>query len=207
MNCMYDGLRYEKACRPGAAPMGFWTSFPVLLVWLLLFLPAPGFGAQPKIDITPPANFTKGTPNYQMKFHTTSSGMPGSGGSHRMVNLELSAQPGPAGGAVPSAWHMIPPGMQMGEYLPLVPPARQSAPGHSGGRGDPGYKPEKMIIKTYWGCSDTVRPGQPNVLDTSKISPQNMPDMSALAPKGAGAYGAYGGGPARTGKNMVLWPN
>jgi hypothetical protein len=63
-----------------------------------------------------------------------------------------------------------------------------------------------MIIKTYWGCGDTVRSGQPNVLDASKITQQNMPDMSAFAPKGGkAAYGAYGSG--KVGKNTVLWPH
>ena len=52
---------------------------------------------------------------------------------------------------------MIPPGMLMGEYLPLITPVQQPAPGHSGGQATP----QKVIIKTYWGCGDTVRSGQP----------------------------------------------
>ena len=179
------------------------ATVPSLLALILLALTTPASGDQaalPKIEISPPAGFAKGTPNYQMQFHTVSSGMPGSAGSHRMMNLELSAQPGPAGGATPNAWHMIPPGMRMGEYLPLVPPAQQPAPDHPGGN----YKPEKMIIKTYWGCGDKVRPGQPNVLDTGKAAQQNMPDMSAFASKGGGA-GAHVGG--KSGRNMVVWPN
>jgi hypothetical protein len=201
MKCFHDNAPHKKPCR---RPLRFWAALPALLVCILVFPPAPSSGAQaalPRIEIAPPAAFTKGTPNYHMKFHTTSSGMPGSGGSHRMVILELSAQPGPAGGAAPRAWHMIPPGMQMGEYLPLA-PVQQSASAPS---GQSNYKPERMIIKTYWGCGDTVRSGQPNVLDTGKMTPQNMPDMSGLAPKGGRAHGAYGGG--KVGPNTVLWPN
>jgi hypothetical protein len=206
MNCFCDRFSYKSPCRRSKTSR---IAISSLFACILIFLAAPALSAQavlPKIEITPPASFTKGTPNYHMKFHTTSSGMPGSGGSHRMVHLELGAQPGPAGGAAPKAWHMIPPGMHMGEYLPLIAPVQQAAPDYSGRQADPNYKPEKMIIKTYWGCSDTVRPGQPNVLDTSKMTQQNMPDMSAFAPKGGRAYGAaYGGG--KVGKNTVLWPN
>ena len=209
MNRSYAYLSHAKPCRrPGATRARLRLSLPALFVAFLVVFFAPCLSAQaalPKIEITPPASFTKGTPNYQMKFHTTSSGMPGSGGSHRMVNLALSAQPGPAGGATPKAWHMIPSGMQMGEYLPLVPPVQQ--PDSPRGQADPNYKPEKMVIKTYWGCSETVRPGQPNVLDTSKMTPQNMPDMSAFASKGGKSYGAYGGASAKAGRNTVLWPN
>ena len=206
MNRVYGCLRSAKSCRrPGEASRRLWAMLPSLL-GILLMLSTPSLAAQaalPKIDITPPAAFTKGTPNYQMKFHTTSSGS-GSGGSHRMVHLDLRAQPGPAGGSTPQAWHMIPSGMQMGAYLPLTAPVQQSASGHSG-QPDPNYKPERMIIKTYWGCGDTVRSGQPNVLDSGKISSKNMPNMSAFAPKGGMSYG--GGASAKAGRNMALWPN
>ncbi|MCL1985299.1 MAG: hypothetical protein FWG59_02485, partial [Betaproteobacteria bacterium] len=64
----------------------------------------------------------------------------------------------------------------------------------------------KMVIKMYWGCGDTVRPGQPNVIDTGKIGAKDMPDMSGFAPKGGRTYGAYGGG-SKAGRNTVVWPN
>ena len=190
MNFIYDRHPHKNRCR---------VVLPTLLALIAVYLAVPAISAQaalPKIEISPPAGFTKGTPNYQMKFHTISSGMSGYGGGSRMAYLELGAQPGPAGGAAPKAWHMIPPGMQLGEYLPLA-PVQQAAPGAPAGD----HKPERMIIKTYWGCGDTVRPGQPNVLDTGKMSKQNMPDMSGFASGGRAA----GGGKA--GRNTVLWPN
>jgi hypothetical protein len=65
------------------------------------------------------------------------------------------------------AQHAIPPGMNMGASLPLLPP-----PPTSPGRYDDTDVPEKpkarMLI--YWGCGDAVRPGQPKVLDTEKMS-------------------------------------
>ena len=202
MNCFYDCLPYKKSCRVSDAKrVRFWLAIPALLAFILIVPSAPCFYAQAalsKIEVAPPASFTKGTPNYQMKFHTTSSGMPGSGGSQLMAHMDLRAQPGPAGGAVAKAWHMIPPGMQMGAYLPLI-PQPQTSPGGYAGRED--YKPEKMIIKTYWGCGDAVRPGQPNVMDTSKISAKDMPDMSGFAPKGRM------GGVTKGGANTALWPN
>jgi hypothetical protein len=203
MNCFYDCLPYKKSCRlAGAKRVRFWPAMPALLAFVLIFPSAPSLCAQaalPKIEIAPPASFTKGTPNYQMRFHTTSSGVPGAGGGQRMAHLDLRAQPGPAGGAAPKAWHMIPPGMQLGEYLPLIPqPQSQPTPPYSG-RED--YKPEKMIVKTYWGCGDTVRQGQPNVMDTGKFSAKDLPDMSGFSPKGRMGGGAKGG------PNTVLWPN
>jgi len=99
------------------------------------------------------------------------SGMPGMpagmGGPQKELWLGLRSTQRPAG--APEAQHMIPPGMEMGPALPLL-----GAAPVQGGRADPGEErpPEKpkarMLI--YWGCGDAIRPGQPKVADTEKMS-------------------------------------
>jgi hypothetical protein len=68
----------------------------------------------------------------------------------------------------PTAEHLIPPGLKMGPSLPLLTPA----PGKS---GTPSGEAEREDIRIlfYWGCGDTIGPGQPKVLDTAKMSAED----------------------------------
>jgi len=68
----------------------------------------------------------------------------------------------------PEASHDIPPAQKMGSTLPLIIPERDK-PGRSDDE-QANYEKPKMRMLMYWGCSDTVRPGQPKVLDTEKMS-------------------------------------
>jgi hypothetical protein len=122
----------------------------------------------PKIDITPPAKFTKGAPEYTMQFHTTTSNT----FTNRMARLRMISHPAPEGGASPKAYHMIPAGMHMGEYLPLLPPVRSSVENKGG---------ERPVIKYYWGCDETIRKGQPRVQGGGKA---DMPDKSGTSAAG-----------------------
>jgi hypothetical protein len=90
--------------------------------------------ALPKIDITPPAKFTKGAPEYTMQFQTTAS----NNFASRTARLRMISHPGSEGGASPKAYHMIPPSMKMSEYLRLLPPERGTV-AHPGGRA-PGHQ-------------------------------------------------------------------
>ncbi len=170
----------------------------------------------PKIEIMPPANFTKGAPAYEMRFLTTSSSIPGMGGAmgglmgadaSRIVTLRMVSHPGPAGGASPKAYHMIPAGMRMGDYLPLLPPEKgtdSAAAAVSESEGS--EKPERMILKIYWGCGETVRKGQPRVYDTSKMKGDNFPSMGGFGGADSSAWGGGSGG-LKSGWVEVLWPN
>ncbi len=96
----------------------------------------------------------------------------GGGGSGRKLQLQVnSPKPPPAD---PQATHDIPPGQNMGPTLPLVAPD-MDRPGRTepGERADRPEKMEKprMRMLVYWGCSETVKPGQPLVLDTEKMNP------------------------------------
>ncbi len=183
----------------------------------------------PKVEITPPAKFTKGAPAYSMHFHTMASGSPSSaysvptsvsgliGGAvssavtsdnSRLVTLRMVSHPGPSGGALPKAYHMVPPGMNMGDYLPLLPPVKEP-PRPSESQPGKTSEPERFVIKIYWGCGESVRKGQPRVFDTSKMKGRSMPAVM----EGMGSAGGYGGGRFGGGGSLkagwveVLWPN
>ncbi len=134
----------------------------------------------------------------------SSGGMPGLGGlfgagggdssSGKRLHLEVSASKSLP--ADPQATHDIPPVQNMGPTLPLVPPD----PGRTH-EGRPGERPEKfekpkMRMVIYWGCSETVRPGQPYVIDTEKASPAEFGKMfqgravgqHSLSPRAGAAY-------------------
>jgi len=89
--------------------------------------------------------------------------MGGQGASGRKLLLQLGSQQSASGD--PRAAHEIPPSMNMGPQLPLVTPRRE--PPARAERGDMPQGMEKprgrMLI--YWGCGDSVRAGQPVVID------------------------------------------
>jgi len=87
-------------------------------------------------------------------------------GPQKGLYLGLRSSQKPTGAL--EAQHAIPPGMQMGPSLPLLPPQAT--------RGTERYDDEKLPEKpkarmlVYWGCGDAIRPGQPVVADTQKMS-------------------------------------
>ena len=65
----------------------------------------------------------------------------------------------------------IPPGLNLGDKLPLLPviPDKVSDEKSSPG-GSSEYEKPKGRILFYWGCSPSVRAGQPRIVDLSKMS-------------------------------------
>lgn len=93
--------------------------------------------------------------------------------------------------------HAIPPSMIMGNSLPLIPvPAVERSGGQEREGGT--EKPKGKLV-FYWGCSDTVRPGQPRVLDFSSAAPD------AWAKFMAGRFAPDRGAKAVAGRSV--WPN
>ena len=119
----------------------------------------------------------------------------GNSSSGKRLHLEVSSPKGMP--ADPEATHDIPPVQNMGPTLPLVPPdAGRTNEGRPGERPEKFEKP-KMRMVIYWGCSDTVRPGQPYVIDTEKASPaefgkmfqgRNVAGQQSLSPRAGWAY-------------------
>ena len=124
------------------------------------------------------------------------SGMPGMpagmGGPQKELWLGLRSSQRASG--APEAQHVIPPGMDMGPALPLI--------GQSG-RADydeerPPEKPKARMLM-YWGCGEAIRPGQPKVADTEKMS---------LVEFGRALYGRAPPERWSAQRNaQLLWPN
>jgi len=114
----------------------------------------------------------------------------------RHVDLALYTRAKPSGS---DATHAIPPGMNMGPSLPLVPV--QSVPTtREPGEPGPNEVPEKPTgrLLIYWGCGETVRPGQPRVIDLAG-------NPAELARAFGGRYAPDRG--ARATPGYSLWPN
>jgi len=101
----------------------------------------------------------------------------------------------------PEATHDIPTGLNMGKTLPLLIPERAKPP-RSGEEPEQKMEKPKVRMLFYWGCTETVRPGQPRVLDTEKMS---MPQF------GKAMSGRTGSGQTppsqRAGWAYAEWPN
>ena len=90
--------------------------------------------------------------------------------------------------------HAIPPALNMGASLPLlpIPAATKGSEEHEGGM----EKPKGKLV-FYWGCGPTVRPGQPKVVDFAKSGPEEWmrfmtgrfaPDRGAKAVPGRSVW-------------------
>lgn len=92
--------------------------------------------------------------------------------------------------------HAIPPGLNMGPSLPLIPVVAKRS---EGGEGDYGAEKPKGKLLFYWGCGDQVRPGQPRVLDFSKANIEEWGKfMTGRHPPDRGAKAVPG---------RSVWPN
>ena len=97
------------------------------------------------------------------------------GSSGKRLRLEVNSPKGLP--SDPQATHDIPPVQNMGPTLPLIPPdTGRTYEGRPGERPEKFEKP-KMRMVIYWGCSETVRPGQPYVIDTEKAGPAEFGKM------------------------------
>jgi len=134
----------------------------------------------------------KGTTGDGSNFGATQGMSPG-----RWLDLAVTTQRKPEG---TQAFQTIPPGQTMGASLTLLPV--EPAPSRPGAGAKENYTvPEqpKGRILLYWGCGDTVRSGQPRVLDFSVA--------------GAEEYGKFmnGRGVRQRGASATpgnaIWPN
>lgn len=100
--------------------------------------------------------------------------------------------------ASPSANLDIPAGLQLGKTLPLEIPkgGDETDPTSPNFKFPKGY--EKFEFHRYWGCSATVKPGQPKVVKGASITAEQA-ERAAKAAKAAG-----GKAPSNT---YAYWPN
>jgi hypothetical protein len=115
----------------------------------------------------------------------------------RWLDIAVATQRKPEGA---QAIQAIPAAQAMGGSLTLVPVEATTAQGTAGTRGSAGApeKPKGRIL-LYWGCSDTVRSGQPRVLDAASADAQDYAKL--MAGRGAPQNGAV----ATPGH--AVWPN
>jgi hypothetical protein len=134
----------------------------------------------------------KAAANDNGNFGATKSLSPG-----RWLDLAVTTQRKPAG---TQATQTIPAGLNMGPSLSLLPVETTSAKPSPDGRDN--YEvPEqpKGRVLLYWGCGDTVREGQPKVLDFSTASQQDYAKfMTGRGVRLRGATAAPG---------HAIWPN
>lgn len=154
------------------APLSIIVCVVVLTAWA---------GIGESAEKTPPTR-------YWMSVSTEKSGFPGMGpgsmGPGAIIGNIIGKGTGDAGKRLqlqvnspksvpgdPQATHDIPPGQNMGSTLPLLAPEidRTERPEPEGRPGK--IEKPKMRMIVYWGCSETVKPGQPYVIDTEKTSP------------------------------------
>lgn len=126
-------------------------------------------------------------------FGATRGMMPG-----RWLDLAVVTQRKPAG---TEATQTIPGGLNMGQSLLLLPvQAQPRAQGRSPSESSDETPPQpKGRILFYWGCSETVRAGQPRVLDFAKAGVEDYGKfMMGRAVRDTGAKAVPG---------HAIWPN
>jgi hypothetical protein len=93
------------------------------------------------------------------------------------------------------ATQAVPAGSQLAPALTLTaPPQARTEPAPTEDREvQPEYERPKGKIKLYWGCGETVRAGQPKVLDMAKATPQELGQFfQARSSTTRGAHSAAG---------------
>ena len=177
---------------------------------IAVFLVALSFVAHPVV-----AQDAKKPPaEYLMSISTDNSAMPGLSGGQGLGGVIASMVTGVLGGGAqrsmwldllgsetptaPVAEHQIPPGLKMGNSLPLLTPTpvktdKIETPIEEDKRED-------VKILFYWGCSEEIRPGQPKVLDTAKMSSEDFRQIPVsrkgssvvrLSPRQGWTYGEW----------------
>lgn len=114
----------------------------------------------------------------------------------KWLDLSLYTRQKPGG---TDGTHAIPPGQNMGASLPLQPVEKPGPRGTSQDTGPTEYEKPKGRLLLYWGCSATVRPGQPRILDMATAGPQDFAKFFV------GRYAPERGATNRPGH--AIWPN
>ncbi len=120
-----------------------------------------------------------------------------SSNSGRFMDVTLSSRPNPQ---LTQGIHAVPGGLQLGSQLNLLAsPGARAAPQERDDTIEHQQEKPRGRVLLYWGCSDTVRAGQPMVIDMSKLKPDEMARVFiARSATQRGAHSAQG---------RPHWPN
>ena len=97
------------------------------------------------------------------------------GGGNQVVHelyLRLGSNRAPTGEA--SGDHFMPAGARLGQSVPLETPRAVSAPQGTPGQVPQGQMPQGRLL-LFWGCGEHAGPGQPVVIDFSKLARGQVP--------------------------------
>ena len=128
--------------------------------------------------------------------------LPGAAAGGKRIKLDLGSTQAP--NAEPGAAHAVPAAFAMGPSLPLVTPRVERVPSGPVPESEEAPEPQrpKGRMLVYWGCSETIRPGQPLVFDFAKMNPVEagrvFRSRSVSRPAGPG--------PSRN-RTYGTWPN
>lgn len=123
---------------------------------------------------------------------------PGMQGGKRM-KLDLGSTQQASGQA--RAAHAVPAGLSMGASLPLVTPRMERAPTREIDEEREFERPKgRMLI--FWGCGETVRPGQPVIIDFARLDAQEAGRVF----RSRGISRPRGPAPGRN-RSYGTWPN
>lgn len=121
------------------------------------------------------------------------------------VSVHTRANPG-----LSQAEHTVPAGLQLGASLALVAPVPDRptppVPEREDEPREPHYERPKGKLLLYWGCGETVREGQPRVLDFANL---NLEDIQRImvarghTPKGARSLPGHPAWPNKTDDRKV----
>ena len=118
----------------------------------------------------------------------------------KRMKLDLRSSQSASG--EPRAAHSIPTGLAMGQSLPLVTPQVQSTQPAPARQDHPQFERPRGRMLLYWGCGETVRQGQPVVLDFANMSPED----AARVMRARNVSRPSGPGPGRS-RTFGDWPN
>jgi hypothetical protein len=119
----------------------------------------------------------------------------------KRMHLDLGSTQSSSG--TPRADHAIPTGLSMGSSLPLLTPQTERAQGTRPDRDpDQTFEQPKGRMLIYWGCGETVRAGQPVVIDFAKLGSAE----SAKLFRSRNINRPQGPGPGRS-RTYGEWPN
>lgn len=126
--------------------------------------------------------------------------MPSSMAGGKIMKLDLGSSQ-PASGD-PRAAHAIPPGLSMGQSLPLLTPRIERGPAPREEPEERAFEKPKGRMLIYWGCGETVRSGQPVIVDFANLNSQE-----AARAFRSHAVSRPSGPAAGRNRSYGVWPN
>jgi hypothetical protein len=98
----------------------------------------------------------------------------GGGSVQHTLLLRLGSTLAPSGGD-PHADHFMPAGADLGASVPLETPQRATTPKETVPGAPPDFQRPKGRMLIFWGCGAHAGPGQPVVIDFSRLAAGQMP--------------------------------